>query len=111
MKNENTLLINTLKNTLHALKKRSPIKKQLPINRVNREINNITTNNFHITAQQKTPIIIEHYLHVTINLYYFIIVFQNVYISYSNVSEISYFKDITICISKRLLSYSLKMAL
>jgi hypothetical protein len=65
MKNENTLLINTLNNTLHTLRKRIPMKKQLSINRVKREINNVATHNFYITAQQKTPIIIKHYLHVS----------------------------------------------
>jgi hypothetical protein len=54
-------LINTLNNTLHTPKKRSPMKKQPSINTVKRETNNIATHNFYITAQQKTMIIIKQY--------------------------------------------------
>jgi len=44
-------------------------------------------------------------LHVSINLRYFIIVFRifisHFYISYYNVNEISYFKEIFNCVSKK----------
>jgi len=82
MKNENTLLINTLNNTPHTLKKRSLTKKQLSINRVKRKINKIATCNFYITAQQKTPIIIKHYFNMFLLTYIILQMYFTFFISH-----------------------------